>query len=137
MSSDRYLDLSKGEADVAFRSGEPVDDTLVGRKICDSVWAIYASKSYVQQWGRPTSIADLADHALLGFDGIMENHAREARRMGYLARQNTDGINNENKLSQQRISRLTHLRRQGQLSGRDKRGPNGRNVAPCCRTNMA
>ena len=74
VTSDRYLDLSKGEADVAFRSGEPVDDTLVGRKICDSIWAIYASKSYVQQHGRPTSIADLADHALLGFDGIMENH---------------------------------------------------------------
>lgn len=74
VTSDRYLDLSKGEADVAFRSGEPVDDTLVGRKICDSIWAIYASRSYVQQNGRPTSIADLADHALLGFDGIMENH---------------------------------------------------------------
>lgn len=74
VTSDRYLDLSKGEADVAFRSGEPVDDTLVGRKICDSIWAIYASRSYVQQYGRPTSIADLADHALLGFEGIMENH---------------------------------------------------------------
>lgn len=74
VTSDRYLDLSKGEADVAFRSGEPVDDTLVGRKICDSVWAIYASRNYVQQHGCPTTIADLADHALLGFDGIMENH---------------------------------------------------------------
>jgi len=74
VTSDRYLDLSKGEADVAFRSGEPVDDTLVGRKICDSIWAVYASRSYVQQHGRPASIADLADHALLGFDGIMENH---------------------------------------------------------------
>ncbi len=71
VTSDRYLDLSKGDADVAFRSGEPVDDTLVGRDL-RSIWAIYASKSYVQQHGRPTSIADLADHALLGFDGIME-----------------------------------------------------------------
>jgi DNA-binding transcriptional LysR family regulator len=74
VTSDRYLDLSKGEADVAFRSGEPVDESLVGRKICDSVWAIYASKSYVQQNGRPASIADLAHHALIGFDGIMKNH---------------------------------------------------------------
>jgi len=74
VASDRYLDLNKGEADVAFRSGEPVDDRLVGRKICDSIWAIYASKSYVQQNGRPGSIADLADHALIGFDGIMETH---------------------------------------------------------------
>src|SRR5689334_20055748 len=31
VTSDRYLDLSKGEADVAFRSGD-TDDELVGRK---------------------------------------------------------------------------------------------------------
>ncbi|NMD09151.1 MAG: LysR family transcriptional regulator [Phyllobacteriaceae bacterium] len=74
VTSDQYLDLTKGEADVAFRSGEPMDESLVGRKICDSVWAIYASKSYVQQHGRPGSTADLADHALIGFDGIMQNH---------------------------------------------------------------
>lgn len=74
VTSDRYLDIAKGEADVAFRSGEPADDKLVGRKICDSVWAIYASKSYVQQHGRPASVAQLADHAMIGFDGIMANH---------------------------------------------------------------
>ncbi|MEQ9814260.1 MAG: LysR family transcriptional regulator [Azospirillaceae bacterium] len=74
LTSDRYLDLAKGEADVAFRSGEPVDECLVGRKICDSVWAVYASRSYIQKHGRPTDIADLATHAMIGFDGIMENH---------------------------------------------------------------
>ncbi|MBX3582807.1 MAG: LysR family transcriptional regulator [Rhizobiaceae bacterium] len=74
ITSDRYLDIAKGEADVAFRSGEPADETLFGRKICDSVWAIYASRNYVQQHGRPASIAELADHDLIGFDGIMQNH---------------------------------------------------------------
>jgi DNA-binding transcriptional LysR family regulator len=74
VTSDRYLDLARGEADVAFRSGEPVDDRLVGRKICDSVWAIYASTHYVQQHGRPSCLADLAGHSLIGFDGIMRNH---------------------------------------------------------------
>lgn len=48
--SDRYLDLSKGEADVAFRSGD-TDDELVGRKIADSVWAVYASRSYIDAMG--------------------------------------------------------------------------------------
>jgi DNA-binding transcriptional LysR family regulator len=74
VTSDRYLDLAKGEADVAFRSGEPVDEGLVGRKICDSVWAIYASRSYVDQHGRPENLADLVRHPLIGFDGIMQNH---------------------------------------------------------------
>jgi DNA-binding transcriptional LysR family regulator len=74
VSSDRYLDISKGEADVAFRSGEPVDESLVGRKICDSIWAIYASKGYIQQHGTPANIEDLAHHAMIGFEGIMQNH---------------------------------------------------------------
>ena len=34
VTSDRYLDLSKGEADVAFRSGD-TDDELVGRKVAE------------------------------------------------------------------------------------------------------
>ncbi|WP_366658412.1 LysR family transcriptional regulator [Fodinicurvata sp. EGI_FJ10296] len=74
VTSDRYLDLVKGEADVAFRSGEPTDERLMGRRICDSVWAIYASKDYIRKHGQPESIADLAKHALIGFDGIMQNH---------------------------------------------------------------
>lgn len=74
ITSDRYLDIASGEADVAFRSGEPADDNLVGRKICDSIWAIYASRNYVQQHGWPGSISELADHDLIGFEGIMQNH---------------------------------------------------------------
>ena len=74
VTSDRYLDLARGEADVAFRSGEPTDPNLVGRKICDSIWAIYASKSYIQKHGRPQTLGDLAAHAMIGFDGIMQNH---------------------------------------------------------------
>lgn len=74
VTSDRYLDLAKGEADVAFRSGEPVDDRLFGRKICDSVWAVYASREYVDRHGRPGTVAELAQHPLIGFDGIMQNH---------------------------------------------------------------
>ena len=74
VTSDRYLDISRGEADVALRSGESTDPNLIGRKICDSIWAIYASKSYVQQHGKPANISDLANHALIGFDGIMQNH---------------------------------------------------------------
>lgn len=74
VTSDRYLDLARGEADVAFRSGEPMDENLVGRKICDSVWAVYASRSYIQRHGRPQSAEDLQTHGLIGFEGIMSNH---------------------------------------------------------------
>jgi DNA-binding transcriptional LysR family regulator len=67
ITSDRYLDLSKGEADVAFRSGD-TDDELVGRKVADSIWAVYASRGYVELHGKPTAESDLRNHQLVGFD---------------------------------------------------------------------
>lgn len=74
--SDQYVDLAKGEADVALRSGDTVDGVLVGRKIADSIWSLYVSQSYVQSRGRPGSLADLNQHAVVGFDGpMMTNRA--------------------------------------------------------------
>ena len=71
--SDRYLDLAKGEADVAFRSGD-TDADLVGRKIADSLWAVYASRGYIARHGRPETIADLARHPLVSLDESLRGH---------------------------------------------------------------
>jgi DNA-binding transcriptional LysR family regulator len=76
--SDRYVDLSKGEADVALRSGDTDDGDLVGRKIADSLWAVYASAAYVQRHGRPGSVDDLDVHAWVAFDESMANHRASA-----------------------------------------------------------
>jgi len=72
--SDKYVDLAKGQADVALRSGDTDDSVLVGRKIADSLWAIYASRDYVAQHGAPQSIADLINHPLVGFEESMTKH---------------------------------------------------------------
>jgi DNA-binding transcriptional LysR family regulator len=72
--SDKYIDLSQGDADVALRSGDTDDDELVGRKIGDSIWAVYASRSYIERHGQPASIDDLAQHALVGFDDTRAKH---------------------------------------------------------------
>jgi DNA-binding transcriptional LysR family regulator len=73
VTSDRYLDLSKGEADVAFRSGD-TDDELIGRKIADSIWAVYASRGYIERRGKPDRIEDLSQHALVCFDESLSQH---------------------------------------------------------------
>src|SRR5262249_55491954 len=65
ISSDRFLDLSKGEADIAIRLGEPQDEALVARKIADVCWAVYASRSYLERHGRPHNIEDLNNHIIL------------------------------------------------------------------------
>jgi DNA-binding transcriptional LysR family regulator len=72
--SDRYVDLMKGEADIALRSGDTADGELIGRKIADSYWAVYGSSRYLEQHGRPASVAELAQHALLGLDETMAAH---------------------------------------------------------------
>jgi len=82
--SDRYLDLARGDADVALRSGDTVDGALVGRKISDSLWALYASRGYVARHGRPDGVAALATHALVGFDASMSGH-RAARWLHQVA----------------------------------------------------
>lgn len=74
MVSDRYLDLMKGEADLALRSGDTDDGELVGRRIADSLWAVYASRGYVEQHGRPERVEDLEQHALVGLDDTMAKH---------------------------------------------------------------
>src|SRR5207253_4516205 len=73
VTSDRYLDLSKGEVDVAFRSGD-TDDELVGRKIADSIWAVYASRTYVERHGQPARVEELSSHPWVGFDERLSQH---------------------------------------------------------------
>lgn len=71
--ADRYIDLSKGEADVALRSGNTEGD-LIGRKVADSIWAIYASRAYLEPDSAPTSIDDLKNHPLIAFDESLSGH---------------------------------------------------------------
>lgn len=73
MASDRYLDLTKGEADVAFRSGD-TDEELIGRKIAETLWSIYASHDYIARHGKPEKIEDLQHHPLVAFDESMSTH---------------------------------------------------------------
>jgi DNA-binding transcriptional LysR family regulator len=72
--SDRYVDLAKGEADVALRSGDTVDAQLVGRKVADSLWAVYASRDYAARRGRPQSLAEAVGHPWAGLDAAMGQH---------------------------------------------------------------
>jgi DNA-binding transcriptional LysR family regulator len=73
VTSDRYLDLTKGDADVAFRSGD-TDAALTGRKVADSIWGVYASADYIARHGRPQRVEDLAAHHILSLDDSLANH---------------------------------------------------------------
>ena len=72
--SDRHLDLSKGEADIAIRLGESWDEALVCRKIGDASWSVYASRAYVERHGRPDNPEDLNGHLVVDCDGSIANY---------------------------------------------------------------
>ena len=71
--TERFLDLSKGEAEIAVRGGEPRDPVLIGRKIADNPWAVYASRSYIERHGRPERPEDINHHAIIDFSGDIAN----------------------------------------------------------------
>jgi DNA-binding transcriptional LysR family regulator len=76
--SDRNLNLAKGQADIALRGVVPTDETLIGRKIAESAWAVYASKAYARRCGPIKRPEDIDDHSIILFDGAMRDH-RSAR----------------------------------------------------------
>jgi DNA-binding transcriptional LysR family regulator len=74
--SDGFADLSKREADIAIRSqGWKIDDeTLVGRKIAEGNWAVYASRSYVARHGKPQNPEEIVRHHVVKCDGHIRDH---------------------------------------------------------------
>jgi DNA-binding transcriptional LysR family regulator len=67
----RPLPRTKGEADVALRSG---DTRTSGRKIADSIWAVYASHAYIELHGKPERPEDLDRHRIVSLDESMRKH---------------------------------------------------------------
>jgi DNA-binding transcriptional LysR family regulator len=72
--SDHFLDIAKGEADVAIRAGIPNEETLVGRKIADVPWALYCSRAYLERHGRVERAEDIDQHSVIEFDGDIRDH---------------------------------------------------------------
>jgi DNA-binding transcriptional LysR family regulator len=68
----RVADLAKGEADVAIRGGGATSAALVGRKIADLPWGVYASRALVERHGRPATPADLARYGIIDLVGEIE-----------------------------------------------------------------
>ncbi len=68
VSGSRQVDLEKGEADLALRSGLIADADLVVRKLCDSGFSLYASDAYLACHPAPSDLDDLGGHELIGFD---------------------------------------------------------------------
>jgi DNA-binding transcriptional LysR family regulator len=66
---DQMFDLAAGEADVAIRGAVRMDDSsLVARKLADTPWGLYCSRSYAEANGRPRTVEEIRHHAVIGPD---------------------------------------------------------------------
>ena len=70
--SDKILALGSGDADIAIRGKRPVESGLVGRKIADTPWAVFASRSYVKRHGKIESAAEIDRHSVVVFAGPLK-----------------------------------------------------------------
>jgi DNA-binding transcriptional LysR family regulator len=66
--SNRVEDLLNREADIAVRMVRPEQGALTIRHIGEVPLGLFAREDYLARRGHPRSVADLVDHALIGFD---------------------------------------------------------------------
>jgi DNA-binding transcriptional LysR family regulator len=75
LMSDRFLVIAKGEADVAIRAGRQSDESLVGRKLVDIPWGLFASSDYVGRYGSLKSLDHIAGHRVIELEGAIADTA--------------------------------------------------------------
>lgn len=68
LTGARALDLQRGEADLALRSGPVTEQDLVVRPLAETGWSLYAAPSYLARQPAPTDLDDLSGHDVIGYD---------------------------------------------------------------------
>jgi DNA-binding transcriptional LysR family regulator len=66
--SNQSEDLLRKDADIAVRMLRPSQAALVARRIGGIPLGLHARRSYLKTYGRPLTVTDLQQHALIGFD---------------------------------------------------------------------
>lgn len=66
--SNRVQDLVHREVDIAVRMTSPKQDVLLATRVGDVMVGLHAHPDYLKRRGAPKTMADLAQHTLIGFD---------------------------------------------------------------------
>ncbi len=67
LMDDRIYNLGMREADVAIRLYKPEQQDLIQRHLASLQFQIYASKEYVEKYGKPKTVEELRNHTLIGY----------------------------------------------------------------------
>lgn len=66
--TNRNEDLLRRDADIAIRMMRPTQKDLAIKKVGSLELGLYAHRRYLDMFGEPATVADLADHRAIGFD---------------------------------------------------------------------
>jgi len=75
--ANEELDLMMRQADCAIRLRQPQQPDLIQRRLFTVHFHLYASPSYVNKHGKPSSIAELKDHRIVTFGEPVPAHLSE------------------------------------------------------------
>lgn len=67
--TDRYVDLSAGEIDVALRATSDPPDYLVARRLHSHRFVLVAAPGYLAKNGHPQRLVDIEEHAAIAYRG--------------------------------------------------------------------
>jgi DNA-binding transcriptional LysR family regulator len=68
--SNQMADLLRRDADIAVRMVRPKQKALLARRVGKIVLGFHAHRRYLERYGYPERLEDLAHHTLIGFDRI-------------------------------------------------------------------
>lgn len=74
MLTERYVDLVAEGVDVALRTGELRDSSLVAKSLGTIQWALFVSPHYLQSAGQIATPADLSQHQTVQFTPMGRHH---------------------------------------------------------------
>lgn len=74
MLTQSYVDLVAEGVDVAIRTGELRDSSLIAKSLGTIQWALFASPDYLQEAGQIASPTDLAQHQCVQFTSMGRHH---------------------------------------------------------------
>ncbi len=66
--TNRNEDLLRRDADIAVRMVRPAQAALIARRIGAVAIGLFAHRGYVEAHGLPTTVEEIANHPLIGFD---------------------------------------------------------------------
>ena len=81
---DQHTDMIEERLDLAFRSGDIADASLVARRVGNLGRAVVAAPIYLERYGAPSTPSDLADHICLIHDAAADPHIHVINRAGKL-----------------------------------------------------